>query len=94
MTERDPGLQRERTALAWQRTSLSAAVVAALLLRSGIGAGSLLDAVAGCCALVVLLLAWVSGRRPGANRRLLLLTAWATAATASLAAAQLLLTLE
>ncbi|MFD2415650.1 DUF202 domain-containing protein [Amycolatopsis pigmentata] len=92
MTARDRGLQPERTTLAWQRTGLSAAVVAVLELRSGIGAGSLFDVVAGCCALVVVVLTWVAGRRPGVNRRLLPLTAWATVATAFLVTVRLLWT--
>jgi uncharacterized membrane protein YidH (DUF202 family) len=47
MTPRDPGLQPERTALAWQRTALATAVLAVLLLRDGIVHGAPPALVAG-----------------------------------------------
>lgn len=39
---RDPGLQPERTALSWQRTSFSSLVLALVILRSGYSRDSLL----------------------------------------------------
>ncbi|MFI5610328.1 DUF202 domain-containing protein [Amycolatopsis sp. NPDC051903] len=80
----DRGLQPERTALAWQRTGLSAAVVAALLLRTGFVAGSVLDLAAGVGAVVVVVVAWLTGRRPGARRWPLQVSAGAACVTALL----------
>ncbi|GHF60631.1 uncharacterized membrane protein YidH (DUF202 family) [Amycolatopsis bartoniae] len=76
MTSRDRGLQPERTALAWQRTGLSAAVVAVLLLRSGITSGSALELAGGACAAVVVLLSAAAARAvPAPRLRLRLVTA-------------------
>ncbi|WP_236796219.1 DUF202 domain-containing protein [Amycolatopsis sp. GM8] len=75
MTTRDPGLQPERTTLAWQRTGLSAAVVAVLLIRSGIVGGSPLEIAAGACAAFVVLLCALAARSvPSARVRLWLVT--------------------
>ncbi|WP_033293997.1 DUF202 domain-containing protein [Amycolatopsis jejuensis] len=67
MTARDPGLQPERTSLAWQRTGLSAAVVAVLLLRNGLTHGSILDSAAGLCAVAAMLVSWLASRNRGAR---------------------------
>lgn len=54
----DPGLQPERTALAWQRTGLSVAVAALVGFRDGVATGSVpamgLSVVAFSAALLVL----------------------------------------
>jgi uncharacterized membrane protein YidH (DUF202 family) len=76
MNPRDPGLQHERTALAWQRTGLSAAVVGVLLVRTGIVREAPLQIVAGSCLGAVMVLAVLASRTAGStrSRRWLLLT--------------------
>ncbi|QRP44724.1 DUF202 domain-containing protein [Amycolatopsis sp. FDAARGOS 1241] len=85
----DRGLQPERTALAWQRTGLSAAVAAALLLRTGFAAGSVLDLAAGGCAVVVVVLCWLTARRPGTRPWRLRVSAGAACVTALLVTVRL-----
>jgi uncharacterized membrane protein YidH (DUF202 family) len=55
-TDRDPGLQPERTRLAWRRTTLSAAVAAVLAGRLVLdGHGGSVPVVAVCLAALVFL---------------------------------------
>ncbi|MFD5315270.1 DUF202 domain-containing protein [Streptomyces sp. NPDC127098] len=92
---RDPGLQPERTALARQRTALSALVVAALLLRGGLTADAPPHLAAAVCLTVAAALVGAPGTPcPGtrAARRRLLATAWVTGLGGSLATLQLLTT--
>lgn len=76
MTGRDPGLQPERTSLAWQRTGLSGAVVLALLVRDGIVHHAPMALAAGACLAVAVVLCVVVTARPpapaGRSRPLLL----------------------
>ncbi|WP_327251937.1 DUF202 domain-containing protein [Streptomyces sp. NBC_01244] len=63
--DRDPGLQPERTRLAWRRTTLSCVVTAVLGLRQALrGPGSPMELV-GVAVIVLLWLAfvWVAHRR-------------------------------
>jgi hypothetical protein len=90
---RDPGLQPERTALAWQRTGLSAAVTAVLLFRGGLSKHAPLDIAAATTLIVVVVLGqWLSRRRGTAAtpRKTLAVATTAVAVAGVLAATQLL----
>lgn len=94
MIPRDPGLQPERTALAWHRTALGAAVLTVLLVRHGAVAGAALELAAGGFALLTALFAVLTARtvRSGvAPRRQLLLVTGTIVAAGSLTTVQLLL---
>ncbi|WP_103533156.1 DUF202 domain-containing protein [Streptomyces sp. SM11] len=65
--DRDPGLQPERTRLAWRRTTLTATVVALLAVRQALHGGA---APASLIAVALSALAWL-GLLVVAHRRML-----------------------
>ncbi len=65
--EQTAGLWAERTALAWQRSALALAVIAALLLHSGGAVGTVSGALVAACSAV----AFAAGRHPHARPRLI-----------------------
>ncbi|MGW2048128.1 DUF202 domain-containing protein [Streptomyces sp. NPDC001858] len=59
LPERDPGLQPERTRLAWRRTTLASTVVAVLGLKTALHGGPSAAAIVGCALVCGLWLAFL-----------------------------------
>jgi uncharacterized membrane protein YidH (DUF202 family) len=88
------GLQPERTALAWQRTALAAAVLAVLLVRSGVVDDAPLEIAAGICAAAVVVLCGFAARTApagGVSRLRLILVVTVVVAAGLCTSVQLLL---
>ncbi|MET9700297.1 DUF202 domain-containing protein [Streptomyces sp. NPDC006529] len=97
MSARDPGLQPERTRMAWRRTTLSASVTAVLGVRQALRGSGSPSAVAVTAVIVVVWLALLvvahrrmtelaDGRPPGLAPRTALAAALGTVALAVCAA--------
>lgn len=67
--DRDPGLQPERTALAWRRTALSASAVAILMVHELTDSGSPVGALAGGFGLVTMVVILGLAHRRGRRLR-------------------------
>ncbi|QWB26632.1 MULTISPECIES: DUF202 domain-containing protein [Streptomyces] len=57
--DRDPGLQPERTRLAWRRTTLSGTVAAVLAVKTALHGGASVAGVVGCALCCVLWLGFL-----------------------------------
>lgn len=69
VSPRDPGLQQERSRLAWRRTVLSVVAVAALIVKvltMRLGTGSVVPAAVALAMVGWLVLAWMRRSRLGA----------------------------
>lgn len=87
----DPGLQRERTALAWRRTGLTAFALGLLLVRLGIVHDNPAEVAAGTAALLTATVVGAVGSRAVLrdHQRRRRLTSWCAACMATLSTATL-----